>query len=118
MVYPGCDQFTLALSRLRMAMIVHAPCSMMTAVRKYGALFREAFSKWNAHNDQMLGAALAYYTVLSMAPLIMVVLSIAGIAFGRAAAEGQIMAQLQSLIGQNGAAVVQTVLKTANTPKT
>ncbi len=101
-----------------MAPSVQSRSSMMTAVRKYEALFREAFSKWNAHNDQMLGAALAYYTVLSMAPLLMVVVSVAGVVFGRAAAEGQIMGQLQSLIGQNGAAVIQTVLKTASTPKT
>jgi membrane protein len=81
-------------------------------------MFPAAFSNWNAHNDQMLGAALAYYTVLSMAPLLVVVLAIAGMAFGKDAAQGQIMAELQSLIGPQGAKVIQIVVATASAPKT
>ncbi len=99
-----------------MAPGVQSGPSIMAAVRRYAGLFSAAFSKWYAHNDQMLGAALAYYTVLSMAPLLMVVLAITGMAFGKAAAEGQIMGQLRSLIGADGAGVIQTVLKTASVP--
>lgn len=62
-----------------------------------------------------LGAALAFYTALSLAPLLLVVIGIAGLAFGEQAARGQIAVQLQNLIGDEGAKAVEDMLaKSAN----
>jgi membrane protein len=77
----------------------------------------ETWKHWNAHHDQMLGAALAYYTVLSMAPLLVLSIAVIGLAFGRQAAQGQIVYQLQDLIGTQGAKVVQAMIQSASQPK-
>jgi len=63
-------------------------------------LFTETFSKWQEDKAARLGAALAYYTVFSLAPLLIIVIAIAGLVFGEQAAQGQIVHQMQSLIGR------------------
>ena len=63
-----------------------------------------------------MGAALAYYTLFSLAPLLLLVISIAGVVFGADAARGQVVAQLAGLIGQDGATAVQGLLKSASEP--
>ena len=63
-----------------------------------------------------MGAALAYYTVFSMAPLLLIVISVAGLAFGAEAARGEIQAQLQDLMGESGASVVQGLLASVSEP--
>lgn len=73
---------------------------------------------WNKHNVPKLGAALSYYTIFSIAPLMIVVVAIIGFAFGRQAAQGQIMAQIQDMIGRDGAQAIQTVIANADQPKT
>ncbi len=73
-------------------------------------LAKETVSKWMDVNAARLSAALAYYTVFSLAPLLVVVVGIAGLAFGRAAAEGQIAAQMRGLVR---AEVIQTALRNA-----
>lgn len=63
-----------------------------------------------------MGAALAYYTVFSMAPLLLIVISVAGLVFGAEAARGEIQAQLQGLMGESAAGVVQGLLASASEP--
>ncbi|MDO8906765.1 MAG: YihY/virulence factor BrkB family protein [Hydrogenophaga sp.] len=63
-----------------------------------------------------MGAALAYYTVFSMAPLLLIVISVAGLVFGAEAARGEIQAQLQGLMGESAAGVVQGLLVSASEP--
>lgn len=63
-----------------------------------------------------MGAALAYYTVFSMAPLLLIVISVAGLVFGAEAARGEIQAQLQGLMGEGGASVVQGLLASMSEP--
>jgi len=63
-----------------------------------------------------MGAALAYYTVFSMAPLLLIVISVAGLAFGAEAARGEIQAQLQGLMGASGASVVEGLLASVSEP--
>jgi len=58
-------------------------------VRKLRSLLSETFSAWNAHEAPRLGAALAFYTMLSLAPLLILVVAIVGLAFGTKAAESQ-----------------------------
>ena len=73
---------------------------------------------WNAHHDQMLGAALAYYTVLSLAPLLVLSIAVVGLFFSRDAAQGQIMGELQGMIGPAGAKVIEGIVKSAGKPAT
>jgi membrane protein len=63
-----------------------------------------------------MGAALAYYTMFSIAPLLLIVISIAWLVFGMEAARGEILAQLQGLMGQQGADAVQSLLESVGKP--
>jgi membrane protein len=89
---------------------------MARGYRSFWALFKDSCSNWNDIDAPRLGAALAYYTILSMAPLLVLLVSIGGLIFGREAAEGQIVGQFQDAIGTQGAQAVQAVLKSAHTP--
>jgi membrane protein len=79
-------------------------------------LLNVSFSRWNEHKAPKLGAALAYYTVLSIAPLLVLTVAIAGFFFGAAAVRGDLTYQLQSLMGPESAQAIQTVLKTTYKP--
>lgn len=81
-----------------------------------GVLFIEVFNRWSEHNIPRLGASVAFYTLLSLAPLLIVVVAIAGAVFGREAAEGRLVWQIQDLIGRPGAETVQTLLRTTQRP--
>jgi membrane protein len=84
--------------------------------KQIGKLFEETYNEWSKDNAPRLGAALAYYTVFSLAPLLVVVIAVAGLAFGPAAARGQIVWQIEDLIGKQGAEVVQIMLQAAWSP--
>ncbi len=63
-----------------------------------------------------MGAAISYYTMFSLAPLLVIVIAIAGAIFGREAVQGEIVVQLQGLIGREGAIAVQGLIKSASEP--
>jgi len=77
---------------------------------------RQAVNAWSEDYASSMGAALAYYTLFSLAPLLLLVISIAGMVFGAEAARGQVVAQLGGLIGDEGATAVQELLKSASEP--
>ena len=79
-------------------------------------LARKSVMAWSEDYASSMGAALAYYTLFSLAPLLLLVISIAGVVFGADAARGQVVAQLAGLIGQEGATAVQGLLKSASEP--
>jgi membrane protein len=79
-------------------------------------LFKQAFTRWNEDHAQQQGAALAYYAVFSLAPLLMIVIAIAGLVFGQEAAEGQIMEQIQGLVGEKSAQAIQSMIEEARKP--
>lgn len=79
-------------------------------------LFRETVVEWNRHNGSRLAAALAYYTVFSLAPLVVISIAIAGTVFGENAARGEIVRQIGGLIGQEGAETVQTIVRNTSEP--
>jgi membrane protein len=85
-------------------------------LRDIPGLVTAALDKWNKDNVPRLGAALAYYTVLSMAPLLVVVVAVAGLAFGKEAARGQIVWQIQGLAGYQVAEAIQGILQGAQGP--
>src|SRR5712692_8224617 len=76
-------------------------------------LIKESFSEWANDKVPRLGAALAFYTALSLAPLLVVVLATAGLFYGQAAVQGEIVWQIQDLVGREGAKVVQALLSSA-----
>ncbi len=80
-------------------------------------VLNETWDNWNKHNAPKLGAALSYYTVFSIAPLLVVIVAIVGLALGKEAAQGQIMAQIQGTVGAEGAQAIQTVIRHADQPK-
>lgn len=83
---------------------------------KLWRLLKETIQEWNNDKASRLAAALAYYTVFSLAPLLIIAIAIAGLLFDRADVQTQLTAQIQSLVGQEGAALVETALENANRP--
>jgi membrane protein len=79
-------------------------------------LIKKTASSWNDVNAPRLGAALAFYTMLSTAPLLVLSIAIAGLVFGRQAAQGQIVTQLVSVVGRTGALAIQQLIENASKP--
>lgn len=79
-------------------------------------LLKQTYQEWSEDRCMRLGAALAYYTVFSLAPLLVLVIAGIGFFFGEQAAEGQIMGQLEGMLGADGAAGVQEMIRNANQP--
>lgn len=77
-----------------------------------------AANAWIDDYAPSMGAALSYYMLFSLAPLLVIVIAIAGMIFGHDAAQGAIIAQLGSIMGQEGATAVQGLLKAAREPST
>jgi membrane protein len=80
-------------------------------------LLKEAASAWVDDYAPSMGAALSYYTLFSIAPLLLIVIAVAGLAFGDDAARGEIFGQLSGLIGEEGAKGVQGIVQAADEPK-
>jgi len=81
-------------------------------------MFKAAFAEWSEDKASRLAAALSYYSAISLAPLLIVLLSIAGLVFGREAASGHIAGQVQGLVGQDRAQVIEDIIANANKPAT
>lgn len=85
-------------------------------LRQIGALITRSLAAWLDDFAPSMGAALAYYTLFSIAPLLIIAIAVAGLFFGQEAAQGEIVAQMQSLLGPQGATAVQDLLKAASEP--
>lgn len=75
---------------------------------------RKAIYAWLDDRAPTMGAAIAYYTVFSLAPILVIVIAVAGLAFGQQAAEGALFGELANLIGPESAAAVQAILRSAS----
>jgi membrane protein len=80
-------------------------------------LLQETFQEWQEDKASQLAAALAYYTIFSITPLLIIAIAIAGSIFGRDAARGEIVGQIQGLVGKQGAEVIEVGLNNANQPE-
>jgi membrane protein len=76
----------------------------------------DSVKAWIGHRGASKGAALAFYTLFSMTPILILAIAVAGYFFGAEAAQGEIIAQLQGLVGPNGAQAIQAVLAAARDP--
>lgn len=74
-------------------------------------ILKETFTEWSEDKASRLAAALAYYTVFSLAPLLIIVIVAVGAVFGQSAVEGQIVSQIEGTVGENGAQLIETMLK-------
>ncbi len=83
----------------------------MTTVRTIFDLLKTTFKEWNEDKVPRLAAALAYYTAFSIAPLLIVVIAVAGLAFGEEAARSQIIDQIKGQIGEESAEIIQTMIE-------
>jgi membrane protein len=76
-------------------------------------LIKEAFKAWSDDYAASMGAALSYYTLFSIAPLLIIVIAVAGMIFGQEAAQGEILGQLRGIMGEEGAVAIEGMLKAA-----
>ena len=85
-------------------------------VKQAWGLVKGAASAWIDDYAPSMGAALAYYTMFSIAPLLLIVISIAGLAFGQEAARGELLVQLRGMMGEEGARAVEGLLQSVSKP--
>ncbi|MCI0397901.1 MAG: YihY/virulence factor BrkB family protein, partial [Chloroflexi bacterium] len=79
-------------------------------------LFVDTFKKWQEDRAARLAAALAYYTLFSLAPLLIIVVVIVGQVFGPEAARGQIVGQISDFVGEDVAQTIQGLIQNASSP--
>ena len=79
-------------------------------------LLKETFQEWQQDKVSRLAAALAYYTVFSITPLLVIAIAIAGAVFGQEAAKGEIVSQINGLVGDQGAKAIEVALANADQP--
>src|SRR5215472_16126771 len=86
-------------------------------MRSVWLLIKATVENWVAHKDAMQGAALAYYSIFSVGPLLVIATAIAGLVFGQEAAGGELQSQLSVLLGQSAARAVDAMLAGASQPQ-
>ena len=85
-------------------------------IKDWWSLVKAAASSWLDDYAPSMGAALSYYTVFSLAPLLLIVVSVAGLIFGADAARGEIFGQLSGMMGAEAAKAVEGLLASVNKP--
>src|SRR5690606_16816384 len=93
--------------------MLHTPAMRL---RTLFELLVEAGRSFSRDRASSMGAALAYYTMLSVAPTVLIVVSVVGLVFGEEAARGEVVEQIRQLVGDNGANAVEALLARANRP--
>src|ERR1700712_2242469 len=86
-------------------------------VKSVWTMLKDTAADWSDDNASRLAAALAYYTVLSIAPMMVLAVAAAGLVFGEDAARGQIGDQLGSIVGPQAGSAIQTIIANAKTPQ-
>lgn len=83
----------------------------MVNLKTIWEILKETFREWSQDKASRLAAALAYYTIFSLAPLLIIVIAVAGAVFGHVAVQGKIVAQIQGFVGENAAHLIETMIK-------
>jgi membrane protein len=89
---------------------------MMDNIRMVWALLKESGSAWFQDNAPSMGAALAFYAILSLAPVLIVASAVAGLGFWQKEAEAEALRNIQSLVGETGAGILQNAILSAKRP--
>lgn len=85
-------------------------------LKSFWNVLKRAGTGWVEHRAPQLGASLAFYSILSLAPLVVIVLAIAGWVFGADAARGELVGQIQGLVGEEGAKAIEEMIAHAQRP--
>jgi len=88
----------------------------MMRPREFYKLAKESILAWQEDYASSMGAAIAFYTVFSIAPLMIIMIAIAGAVWGEEAVQGEIMRQLGSMVGEEGASGVEAMIQSADRP--
>ncbi len=94
-----------------------SPHSKIPVLTIFWRLLKISANSWIENKSARLGAALAFYSVLSLAPLLLLVMNIASFFWGAEAAQGQIVSQMSSIIGEQGAEAIQNILTVSQNNK-
>jgi membrane protein len=86
-------------------------------LKKNGFLFKETFREFIADNALKLSAALSYYTIFSLPPLLIIIISLSGFFFGAEAVRGEIFGQINALVGNDAALQIQEAIKNVKLSK-
>ena len=103
---PGMDDFGEPAYSVRSA-------GKVITLKGLWLLARDAFFQWIDDNPFQLAAALAYYTLFSMAPLLLIAVAVAGLIFGREASQNQIIDGIEDLVGVQSAWAIQAIIESA-----
>jgi len=95
---------------------MHDSDTLWASRTQWWALLKQVAASWMDDYVASMGAALAFYTLFSMAPLLLIVVSVAGLVFGEDAARGEIQNQLSTLMGERSAGTVQDALASVHKP--
>lgn len=87
---------------------------MKRKIKDYWLILKDAFNCFLGDNVMRLSASLSYYTLFSLAPMLLIIISLGGIFFGREAVQGQVYEQINGLIGSDAAKQIQEILKNAH----
>ncbi|CAM3583817.1 YihY/virulence factor BrkB family protein [Bordetella sputigena] len=85
-------------------------------IKHFYDLAKKAVNAWLDDYAPSMGAAIAFYTVFSLAPLVIIVIAVAGFFWGREAVQGQLFEQINALVGADGAKAVESVVQGAQEP--
>lgn len=87
-------------------------------LNEHWSTLKQAFRAWNDHEAPRFSAALSFYSLVSLAPLVILVIAIVSLAIGHSAAKDQIISEVRALIGADGAKAVQVVIEHSKEPAT
>src|SRR3954447_5680694 len=93
------------------------PARFSWSFKTIRSLLWTTYQEWTADDAPHMGASLAFYTMLSLAPLLVVMIAIAGWVLGQREVSSQLMAQIQNLVGAQGAKAIEEMLKAAGNSK-
>jgi membrane protein len=85
-------------------------------LRTIWSMLTRTFAKWSEHEAPRMGAALAFYSILSLAPLVIFVMAMLALVFGHDTAQSQLLSQVGGMIGSQGSAVVKGMIEHAQKP--
>jgi len=91
---------------------------MVEWLRENRKLFRDTFVEWYKLKPELIGAAIAFYIIFSLGPILVIVISLVGLIFGDRAVEGQIVQEIHNIVGQKPAEVMEVLIRRAYSPPT
>src|SRR5262245_29647172 len=94
---------------------VQQPTSRLT-LKAIWELARDSFNEWQQDNAPRLAAALTYYTIFAMAPMLVIIVAVAGLVLGQNAAQGQLYLEAQKYVGDEGSKVLQGLVENTTKP--